>query len=85
MNDIASDCIGPMPNLPHLGELIREGMEELPSSAGRNLRQGRPSRQPASSRVSTAPLSMRVQPVVSGYGSEQTMRTPSVSRSLIWK
>ena len=29
MNDIANDRVGPMPNTPHLGELIRENMEEI--------------------------------------------------------
>ena len=29
MNDIASDHVGPMLNPPHLGELIRESMDEL--------------------------------------------------------
>ena len=29
MNDIANDRVGPMPNPPHLGELIRENMEEV--------------------------------------------------------
>ena len=29
MNDIANDRIGPMLNPPHLGELIRENMEEI--------------------------------------------------------
>ncbi len=29
MNDIANDRVGPMPNPPHLGELIRESMEEI--------------------------------------------------------
>ena len=29
MNDIASDRVGPMQNLPHLGELIRESMDEV--------------------------------------------------------
>ena len=43
------------------------------------------SRQSASSRVITAPWSMRVQPVVPGYGSEQTTHTPPSSRSRNWK
>ena len=29
MNDIASDRVGPMMNPPHLGELIREGMDDV--------------------------------------------------------
>ena len=29
MSDIANDRVGPMPNPPHLGELIREGMDEV--------------------------------------------------------
>ena len=29
MNDIASDHVGPMLNPPHLGELIRESMEDM--------------------------------------------------------
>ena len=29
MNDIASDRVGPMLNPPHLGELIRENMDEV--------------------------------------------------------
>ena len=29
MNDIASGRVGPMQNLPHLGELIRESMDEV--------------------------------------------------------
>ena len=29
MNDIASDRVGPMVNPPHLGELIRESMDEV--------------------------------------------------------
>ncbi len=29
MNDIASDRVGPMVNPPHLGELIRESMEDV--------------------------------------------------------
>ena len=29
MNDIARDRVGPMPNPPHLGELIRESMDEM--------------------------------------------------------
>ncbi len=29
MNDIASDRVGPMLNPPHLGELIRESMDEV--------------------------------------------------------
>ena len=29
MNDIASDHVGPMQNLPHLSELIRESMDEV--------------------------------------------------------
>ncbi len=29
MNDIASDHVGPMRNPPHLGELIRESMDEV--------------------------------------------------------
>ena len=29
MNDIANDRVGPMPNPPHLGELIRESMDEV--------------------------------------------------------
>ena len=29
MNDIASDRVGPMRNPPHLGELIRESMDEV--------------------------------------------------------
>ena len=29
MNDIANDRVGPMPNPPHLGEPIREGMDEV--------------------------------------------------------
>ncbi len=29
MNDIASDRVGPMPHPPHLGELIRESMEDV--------------------------------------------------------
>ena len=29
MNDIANDRVGPMPNPPHLGELVRENMEEI--------------------------------------------------------
>ena len=29
MNDIANDRVGPMPKPPHLGELIREGMDEV--------------------------------------------------------
>ena len=33
MNDIANDCVGPMRNPPHLGELIRESMDDL----GRNV------------------------------------------------
>ena len=28
MNDIASESVGPMLNPPHLGEMIREGMED---------------------------------------------------------
>ena len=28
MNDIADERVGPMPNPPHLGELIRESMDE---------------------------------------------------------
>ena len=27
MNDIPNDHVGPMPNPPHLGELIRESMD----------------------------------------------------------
>ena len=33
MNDIASDRVGPMQNPPHLGELVRESMDD----AGRNV------------------------------------------------
>ena len=51
------------------------------TAAARRVR----SHQSASARVSTAPLSMRVQPVVPGYGSEHTIRTPSASRSRSWK
>ena len=29
MNDIANDRVGPMLNPPHLGELIRESMDEM--------------------------------------------------------
>ena len=29
MNDIASERVGPMQNPPHLGELIRESMDDL--------------------------------------------------------
>ena len=29
MNDIANDRVGPMQNPPHLGELIRESMDEV--------------------------------------------------------
>ena len=29
MSEIANDRVGPMPNPPHLGELIRENMEEI--------------------------------------------------------
>ena len=29
MNDMTSDRVGPMRNPPHLGELIRESMEEM--------------------------------------------------------
>ncbi len=29
MNDIASDRVGPMQNPPHLGELIRESMDDV--------------------------------------------------------
>ncbi len=29
MNDIASDRVGPMRNPPHLGELIRESMDDV--------------------------------------------------------
>ncbi len=29
MNDIANDRVGPMLNPPHLGELVRENMEEV--------------------------------------------------------
>ena len=29
MNDIANDRVGPMLNPPHLGELVRENMEEI--------------------------------------------------------
>ena len=29
MNDIASDYVGPMLNPPHLGELIRESMDDV--------------------------------------------------------
>ena len=29
MNDIASESVGPMLNPPHLGELIRENMDEV--------------------------------------------------------
>ncbi len=29
MNDTASDRVGPMPNPPHLGELMRESMNEV--------------------------------------------------------
>ena len=29
MNDIVSDRVGPMQNPPHLGELIRESMDEV--------------------------------------------------------
>ena len=29
MNESEGDCVGPMLNPPHLGELIREGMEEV--------------------------------------------------------
>ena len=29
MNDIASDRVGPMLNPPHLGELVRESMDEV--------------------------------------------------------
>ncbi len=29
MNDISSDRVGPMLNPPHLGELIRESMDDL--------------------------------------------------------
>ena len=29
MNDIAGDRVGPMMNPPHLGELIREGMDDV--------------------------------------------------------
>ena len=29
MNDIACDCVGPMQNPPHLGELIRENMDDV--------------------------------------------------------
>ena len=32
MNDIASDRVGPMLNPPHLGELIRESMDEVGSN-----------------------------------------------------
>ncbi len=32
MNDIESNRVGPMLNPPHLGELIREGMEEVGSN-----------------------------------------------------
>jgi addiction module HigA family antidote len=33
MNDLASDRVGPMLNPPHLGELIRENMDDV----GRNV------------------------------------------------
>ncbi len=33
MNDLASDRVGPMLNPPHLGELIRESMDDV----GRNV------------------------------------------------
>ena len=33
MNDIASDRVGPMLNPPHLGELIRESMDEVAEGA----------------------------------------------------
>ena len=29
MNDVAGDRVGPMPNPPHLGELVRESMDEM--------------------------------------------------------
>ena len=29
MNDVASDRVGPMQNPPHLGELIRESMDDV--------------------------------------------------------
>ena len=29
MNDIANDRVGPMQNLPHLGELIHESMDDV--------------------------------------------------------
>ena len=29
MSEIASDCVAPMLNPPHLGELIRESMDEM--------------------------------------------------------
>ena len=29
MNDVSSERVAPMPNPPHLGELIRESMEEV--------------------------------------------------------
>ncbi len=29
MNDVASDCVGPTLNPPHLGELIRESMADV--------------------------------------------------------
>ena len=29
MNDTADDRVGPMPNPPHLGELIRESMDDV--------------------------------------------------------
>ncbi len=29
MNDTASERVGPMPNPPHLGELIRESMDDV--------------------------------------------------------
>ena len=29
MNENTSKCVGPMLNRPHLGELIRENMEEV--------------------------------------------------------
>ena len=31
MNEIASDRVGPMLNPPHLGELIRENMDDVPA------------------------------------------------------
>jgi len=44
MNDMASDRVGHMLNPPHLGELIRESMDDAGWNATETIRDGEESR-----------------------------------------